>query len=133
MIRLESSPILAIDFDGTCVSNINDYPKVGSDIGAAPWLKAFVSAGARLILWTVRSGDGLKPAVKWFKDNKIPLWGINENIDYSQPKSPKAHAHLFIDDRAFGAPVIKQENGQAHIDWNKVGPAVLAELLKKKD
>ena len=130
MIQLEANAIIAIDFDGTCVGHA-DFPEVGADIGSAPWLKAWTSAGARLILWTVRGGEGLKPAVKWFKDNKITLWGINENPEQaSWSKSPKAHAHLFVDELAFGAPLINPKNGRPHLDWSKAGPAVLSALMK---
>ena len=132
MITLEANAIIAVDFDGTSVGHA-DWPEVGSDIGAAPWLKAWASAGARLILWTVRGGDGLKPAVKWYKDNKIPLWGINENPEQSGwSKSPKAHAHLFIDELAFGAPLIHPKSGRPYLDWDKVGPVVLSALMKAK-
>lgn len=34
---------IAIDFDGTCVSN--DFPKIGKDIGAVPVLKELVEKG----------------------------------------------------------------------------------------
>jgi hydroxymethylpyrimidine pyrophosphatase-like HAD family hydrolase len=45
--------IIAIDFDGTCVSH--EYPLVGKDIGAIPVLKELMSNGHRLILFTMRS------------------------------------------------------------------------------
>ena len=35
--------IIAVDFDGTCVTH--EYPKVGRDIGAAAVLKDLVAAG----------------------------------------------------------------------------------------
>ena len=80
--------IIAIDFDGTCVTH--EYPKVGKDVGAVPVLKRLVAEGHRLMLWTMRGnkptqddGDSvvntLAEAVEWFKDNGIQLWGINEN------------------------------------------------------
>ena len=78
--------IIAIDFDGTCVTH--DYPNVGKDIGAVPILKKFVERGYKLMLWTMRSSnsdqDTLTPAVEWFKQNDIPLWGINENPEQKE-------------------------------------------------
>ena len=68
---------IAVDFDGTCVTH--DYPRVGKDIGAIPVLKALVQKGHKLILWTMRSGIGLEAAVNWFKENDIPLYGIQIN------------------------------------------------------
>ena len=102
--------IIAIDFDGTCVTH--DFPKVGKDIGAVPVLKQLVENGHKLILWTMRSdgrntGDVLISAVQWFADNDIPLYGINENPNQkSWTQSPKVYAELYIDDAAFGCPLI---------------------------
>lgn len=127
---LKKNAILAIDFDGTCVTNV-DPPEVGEDIGAVNWLKAFSSTGARLILWTVRSGDGLSAAIEWFEDNKIPLYSAQHNPEQATwSSSPKLHAHLFIDDRGFGVPLTTTRGSKPHVNWNKVGPAVLTELLK---
>ena len=69
--------IIAIDFDGTCVTH--DYPRIGKDIGAVPVLKKIVENGHRLLLLTMRSGDKLDEAKKWFEDNEIPIWSANEN------------------------------------------------------
>ncbi len=96
--------IIAIDFDGTCVTH--EYPNVGNDIGAVPVLKELVVAGHQLILWTMRSKGPLMDALEWFQDNEIPLWGINSNPEQkSWTDSPKAYAHIYIDDAALGAPL----------------------------
>ena len=50
--------IIAVDFDGTCVSH--DYPYIGKEIGAAPVLRELVAAGHDLILFTMRDGKLLK-------------------------------------------------------------------------
>ena len=42
--------IIAVDFDGTCVTH--DYPRVGKDIGSVPVLKRLVEEGHQLIIWT---------------------------------------------------------------------------------
>ena len=129
-MMLKKNAILGIDFDGTCVTNV-DPPGVGKSIGAEAWLKAFASAGARLILWTVRSDEGLKAAIKWFEDNKIPLHAAQHNPEQATwSSSPKLHAHLFIDDRGFGMPLKTTNGSKPHVDWDKVGPQVLAELMK---
>lgn len=130
IIELKKNPIIAMDYDGTVVTAV-DPPAIGKDIGAKPWLRTWVQHGARLILWTVRSGDGQAAAVKWYKDAKIPLWGIQKNPEQSAwSQSPKAHAHLFVDDKAFGVPLIKPKSGKPYVDWSVVGPAVLASLQK---
>ncbi len=97
--------IIAIDFDGTCVCN--QFPDVGPPVpGCVEVLKDLVAGGHRLILWTVRSGKRLDDAVTWFTFQGVPLWGINKNPgQHAWSDSPKAHADLFIDDRALGIPV----------------------------
>jgi hypothetical protein len=83
-----------IDFDGTCVTH--DFPKVGKSIGAEKVLKRLTDNGHQLILFTMRSdrteakpvidptiqnvtGKFLTDAVNWFKENDIPLYGIQKN------------------------------------------------------
>lgn len=109
----------AIDFDGTCVKH--SYPEIGEDIGAVPVLKELVANGHRLVLFTMRSGETLDVAVKWFSDNDIPLFGINTNpTQGTWTKSPKAYANMYIDDAALGAPLVHTEGSRPWIDWDKV-------------
>lgn len=131
----KESKVLAIDFDGTCVTH--KFPEVGKDIGAAPVLRELVERGHKLILWTVRSnheemptsddpsivldkGMYLDDAVQWFKDNNIPLFGIQSNPEqYSWSASPKAYAHYYIDDAAIGCPLVTGQ-GKPYVDWTKM-------------
>ena len=95
--------IIAVDFDGTCVSH--DYPYIGKEIGAAPVLRELVAAGHDLILFTMRDGKLLKEAEAWFKENKIRLMDSNRNKEQTRwTSSPKVHADLYIDDSALGIP-----------------------------
>lgn len=112
--------IFCIDFDGTCVTH--EYPNVGKDVGAVPVLKRLVDAGHNLILWTVRSGDGLLQAEKWFEENDLPLYGSNKNPGQSTwSKSPKAHANAFIDDAALGCPLIEDDYSiRPYVNWKEV-------------
>lgn len=102
----ENSMIIAVDFDGTCVEH--DYPAVGMEVeGAVETLRALQSKGHRLILFTMRSGMKLEAAVKWFKDRKIELWGINKNPEQAEwTESPKVYADIYIDDSALGCPIM---------------------------
>lgn len=111
--------IIAVDFDGTCVTH--EYPEIGKDIGAVPVLKRLTDCGNQIILWTMRSGRELKAAVEWFEQNNIPLYGINQNPDQSWSKSPKAYAHLYIDDAAAGCP-LKQTSlsDRPYVDWDQI-------------
>lgn len=129
--------IIAVDFDGTCVEH--EFPYIGADApGAVEWLRKFVAAGAQLILWTMRSDGGargsatpLTDAVNWFKARNIPLYGVNANpAQHTWTGSPKAFAHVYIDDMAFGCPLIRTVRGELAddrpvVDWDAVGPAVL--------
>lgn len=130
--------IIAVDFDGTCVTH--EFPKVGKDIGAIPVLKKLVEKGHQIILHTMRShpdkdnqgktlsgevisNDTLQEAIDWFKENEIPLWGINENPKQKEwTSSPKIYAHLYIDDAALGVPLKFDRNisDRAFVDWEEV-------------
>jgi hypothetical protein len=112
--------IIAVDFDGTCVTH--EYPEIGRDIGAQPVLKEMVAKGHQLILWTMRDGICLAQALDWFKRNDIPLGSVNENPNQVVwTDSPKAYAQLYIDDAAYGAPLIEGLAGERpHFDWSKV-------------
>lgn len=112
---------IAVDFDGTCVTN--EYPNVGRDVGAVPVLKKLVDAGHKLILNTMRSGKELADAIRWFIDNNIPLFGINENpTQKSWTASPKVYAHIYIDDAALGCPLITDGfvTKKPFVDWEEV-------------
>ena len=109
--------VIAVDFDGTCVTH--DYPYIGSDIGAVPVLRELADAGYLLVLNTMRSGRLEKDAVKWFKENDIPLYGVNCNPDQrSWTSSPKVYADLYIDDAALGIPLkTSPTSTRPFVDW----------------
>ena len=111
--------IVAIDFDGTCVTH--EYPDVGQDVGAAPVIKKMVERGDKIILFTMRSGTHLQEAVDWFAANGIPLYGVNQNPDqHTWTTSPKPYAHVYIDDAALGVPLMRPKSGRAYVHWNAV-------------
>lgn len=127
--------IIAIDFDGTCVSHA--FPEVGKEIGAPKVLKKLVDKGHQLILWTMRSdvenvyspefegiftGTYLTDAINWFKKHDIPLYGIQKNpTQHEWTTSPKAYAHMYIDDAALGIPLLYEVGEKRpYVDWEKV-------------
>lgn len=137
--------IIGIDFDGTCVTH--EFPLIGKDIGAVPILKKLVQRGHQLILFTMRSdkedvsgtekqihpnnGKYLTEAVEWFKENDIPLYGIQINpTQHTWTSSPKCYAHLFIDDAALGCPLAFNSylSSRPFVDWARVET-----LLKERD
>ena len=115
-----SKLIIAVDFDGTVVTH--EYPKVGRFIGAESVLSDLVTQGAKLILWTMRSGEQLEDAVRWFEERKIPLYGVNKNpTQHTWTSSNKCYAHLFIDDASLGIPLCEGLRGERpYVDWDKV-------------
>lgn len=118
--------IFAIDFDGTCVEH--KFPDVGKDIGAASVLKRLVENGHNLILYTMRSGINLPPAIEWFKINDIPLYAVQENpTQKTWTNSPKCYAQVYIDDAALGIPLKKSQNTRSYVDWG-----VVADLLEEQ-
>lgn len=131
--------ILAIDFDGTIVDH--RFPEIGDAVpGAFDWLKAFQEAGAKLILWTMRSddredgGNYLTDAIQFCRKNGVEFWAHNTNPEQnSWTESPKAYAHVYIDDAAFGCPLRNNPRlgGRPFVDWDTVGPVVMAMLAKK--
>lgn len=149
--------IIAIDFDGTCVTH--EFPKIGKEIGAAPVLRELVANGHQLILFTMRSdivnptgennelhlesGNYLTEAIEWFKFNDIPLYGIQVNpTQHTWTTSPKAYAQMYIDDAALGCPLsvditsdgIKLKAiGRPYVNWEKVREMLVNKDIIKED
>jgi len=103
-MRLSDKLIIAVDFDGTIVEDA--YPKIGKPMMFAfQTLKKLQDEGHRLILWTYRSGDTLDEAVKFCEKNGIFFYAVNNSFPeetYTNDRSRKIHADLFIDDRNIG-------------------------------
>lgn len=137
--------VIAIDFDGTCVTH--EFPKVGEDIGAVPVLKKLIANGHRFILFTMRSdivnpksednelhlesGNYLTEAIEWFKENDIPLYGIQTNpTQHTWTTSPKAYANYYIDDAAIGTPLTTREGvTRPFVDWKLMEQELIAKNL----
>lgn len=127
---------ICIDFDGTLVDH--RYPDIGDPVpDAIKWLKKFQRYGAQLILFTMRSDLPnrrlLEDAVRYIESNGIRLFGVNHNPDQvSWTESPKAYGELYIDDAAFGCPLIHPKGfARPCVDWKKVGPHVEHMLLSR--
>ena len=95
--------VIAVDFDGTlCESR---WPEIGEpkrDVIAR--LKAEQAAGAKVILWTCRTGKLLQDAVVFCETQGIHPDAINENLPdriaaYGS-ESRKVSADEYWDDRA---------------------------------
>lgn len=132
---MHNNMTINIDFDGTCVSH--EFPLIGKSIGAEKVLKKLTDNGHQLILFTMRSdrknlrdtkdstiqnvtGNFLTEAVNWFKDNDIPLYGVQSNpTQKNWTTSPKSYAALMIDDSALGCPLMQDLNisKKPFVDW----------------
>jgi hypothetical protein len=137
-IFLEVKMYICVDFDGTVVDH--RYPDIGEPVPeAVVWLKRLQDHGAKLILFTMRSNrpDGvnlLRDAVQYLEENGIRLFGVNRNPDQDVwTTSPKAYGEVYVDDSAFGCPLI-QPKGFARpcVDWRKVGPQLERMLLGRR-
>lgn len=95
---------IAVDFDGTIVDH--EYPLIGKEkLFAFQTLKELEKLGARLILWTFRSGRELNEAVEYCRKNGIEFYAINKNYPeeiYDESISRKIDADIYIDDRNIG-------------------------------
>jgi len=112
---------IGVDFDGTVVDHA--YPDIGEPApDALRVLKKLQEAGHNLILFTMRSGEELKLAVDYLVKNGIDLFAVNCNPTQSSwTQSPKVYCHVYIDDAAFGAPLIIQPKfNRPCINWNEV-------------
>lgn len=124
---------IAIDFDGTIAEH--RFPEIGAEVpGAFEWMKKFQQAGAKLILWTMRSDgaprdrDVLTEAVLFCEQKGIVFFGVNENeTQHHWTTSPKCYAHIYIDDAALGCPLLPSARPGARpfVDWSIVGPMVM--------
>ena len=114
------SPVVAIDFDGTIVAH--RYPEIGEPVPyALETMRAMTTRGYKLILYTMRSGEYLRQAVDYLTAEGIELWAVNENPAQKYwTASPKVYAHVYIDDAAFGCPLVEVENDRPIVDWRAI-------------
>jgi hypothetical protein len=124
---------ICVDFDGTVADH--RYPFVGAPAPLArEAMREWTDIGAKIILFTMRSGQQLDEAVAYFARIGVPLYGVNRNPDQdSWTASPKAYGELYVDDAAFGCPLLTPEGfARPCVDWSIVGPAVLAMLERRR-
>lgn len=98
--------IVAVDFDGTLVEEVN-FPSWGSPKrDNIDYVKGIKEAGNQIILWTCREGNALNMAVDWCRSQGIEFDAINENLS---PKFQvenygyncrKIYADVYFDDKA---------------------------------
>jgi hypothetical protein len=95
---------IAVDFDGTIVEH--EYPKIGKEkLFAFQTLKELEKQGARLILWTFRTGKELEEAVEYCRQSGIEFYAVNKNYPeeiVDETVSRKIDADIYLDDKNLG-------------------------------
>lgn len=95
---------IAVDFDGTIVEH--QYPEIGKEkLFAFRTLKELEKMGARLILWTFRTGKELDDAIEFCRKNGIEFYAVNKNYPeelMDDTVSRKIDADIYIDDKNVG-------------------------------
>jgi hydroxymethylpyrimidine pyrophosphatase-like HAD family hydrolase len=95
---------IAVDFDGTIVEHM--YPEIGKEkLFAFQTLKELEKKGAKLILWTFRTGKELDDAVEYCRKNGIEFYAVNKNYPeeiFNDTVSRKIDADIYIDDKNIG-------------------------------
>ena len=127
--------VIAVDFDGTLAQD--DFPHVGVQIGAFPWLRRIKEEpDIYLVLWTCRTGTPLQEAVDFCVQMGVEFDSVNEHSplgkEFVNP-GRKIGADIYIDDKALGCP-LRQDSvtSKPYADWDIIGPEVLTriDLLK---
>lgn len=94
--------IIAVDFDGTLCKNA--WPEIGeANQELIDYLIEQQEQGAKLILWTCRSGIRLTKAVEWCLNQDLVFDEINQNVpemvvEFGED-TRKIFATEYIDDR----------------------------------
>lgn len=117
--------ILAIDFDGT-ITEKSAYPTTGKiRPEAITFLKSLREYGAKLILWTCRTGADLDEAVRLCYEHGLVFDAVNDNIRLNNDgkNSRKVYADYYIDDK----------NGMCEIDWLVLYTDLRQKLIYNKE
>ena len=96
---------IAVDFDGTIVEHA--YPAIGKEkLFAFSTLKELEKRGAKLILWTFRTGKELEEAVEFCRQHGIEFYAVNKNypeeVFDESTVSRKIDVDIYIDDKNLG-------------------------------
>ncbi|HCI55825.1 MAG TPA: hypothetical protein PLN06_06660 [Bacteroidales bacterium] len=95
---------IAVDFDGTIVEHA--YPDIGKEkLFAFRTLKELEKRGAKIILWTFRTGRELDEAVEFCRQNGIEFYAVNKNYPeevLDENVSRKIDVDIYIDDKNLG-------------------------------
>jgi hydroxymethylpyrimidine pyrophosphatase-like HAD family hydrolase len=128
---------IAVDFDGTIAED--KFPEIGKPkLFAFETLKKLQEDGYILILWTYRSGKHLDEAVEFCKQHGVEFYAVNKSYPeekYTENKSRKIMADIFIDDRNIGGFIgwgeIYQMITNEQPDMKKKSKGIIGSLFKR--
>lgn len=106
-----------------------EFPGVGEDNGAGPWLVKASEIGARFVLFTCRDGAAYAAAAEWCA-RYLGNLGLTWISGIDGPG--KQHAQLYIDDKALGAPLKQGRNGRPCVDWGVAGPLMMQAIYRRQ-
>jgi len=111
---------IAVDFDGTIVED--RYPGIGPLVPqAAEILTRFHAAGGRIILWTCRTGTDLLAAMRFLKQNNIPIDKINSQFEDALAAFQDSYPHVAeVDGRKVAADMYIDDRNPGGVDWGMV-------------
>lgn len=119
---------IAVDFDGTIVEHA--FPAIGKEkLFAFSTLKELEKRGAKLILWTFRTGKELEEAVEFCRKNGVEFYAVNKNYPeevYDETIGRKIDADIYIDDKNLGGFPGWSEAWQMLFPWE-----IQEEIAKK--
>lgn len=120
---------IAVDFDGTIVEHA--FPAIGKEkLFAFSTLKELEKRGAKLILWTFRTGKELEEAVEFCRKNGVEFYAVNKNYPeevYDETIGRKIDADIYIDDKNLGGFPGWSEAWQMLFPWE-----IQEEIAKKR-
>lgn len=96
--------IVAVDFDGTLCENRYPFAGLPNHYLLSVLRQLKNSGEIELILWTCRTGEPLKFAVEWCKEQGLEFDAVNENlpriVEQFGGDNRKVFANIYIDDLA---------------------------------
>ena len=110
--------VIAFDFDGTLVKD--EFPNVGEPLeDGLNLMKRLIEEDVEVVLFTVRSGNYLQDAIEFLRSRGIEDFFVNQNAN-TISDSPKVYYDVIFDDRAFGAPLVREPGKKPYLDWGKI-------------
>ena len=104
--------IIAVDFDGTLCESA--WPSIGAaKTGVIDYLLDQQRTGAKLILWTCRTGQRLDEAVQWCAAKGLMFDAVNENLPEMirafGGDCRKISADVYLEDKALLPDVVERD------------------------